>query len=255
MIYDLWEDRNQLVSKSNTLVRKARYSLTAQQQKIILYMVSRIKPGAEDFDTYEFDLKDMCMLFGITNNGKNYANFKRNIEALVKKTFWIETERSDYLIQWVNEVELRKGDATVRLRFDSRLKPYLLDLRDNFTAYPVENILCMESGYSIRLYEILKSYAYIGEYEDTIEHLKELLASADYDRFNNFKVKVLEVACNEINLYTDIEVSYKPIRTSRTITGIKFSIRKKENEARVQAFLERGAVLNGEQKEVIDGEW
>ena len=41
-------DRNQYVVKSNDLIRKTRYNLTTQQQKIVLFAISKIKPSGRN---------------------------------------------------------------------------------------------------------------------------------------------------------------------------------------------------------------
>ena len=42
-------DRNQYVVKANDLIRKTRYNLTTQQQKIVLFAISKIKPTDYNF--------------------------------------------------------------------------------------------------------------------------------------------------------------------------------------------------------------
>jgi len=47
---EYWEqERNHLVVKHNSLIQKTRYSLTTQQQKVLLYTISKIQPGDDDF--------------------------------------------------------------------------------------------------------------------------------------------------------------------------------------------------------------
>lgn len=242
---DLWQQRNYKVIESNDLVRYSRFDITTQQFKILCYCISRIKPGQEDFEMYNFDLRELCEICGISINGKNYANFKDNIEKLANITFWWETKEKDTLCRFFDKVEIYKKDTMVSIKINDVLKPHLLNNREDFTEYLLENVLVMKSSYSIHLYRLLKSYAYIGEYKVSVMVLKEMLQCADdYERYNNFKVRVLDKAIDEINLYTDLVVSYKPLRTSRTITGLHFTIGKKESEANIRAMLERGVVLN-----------
>ena len=62
------DEREYNVVKSNILIQKSRFNFTAQEQKIILYLISKIKPEDKDFssivrtmiDTYLADiLKDL----------------------------------------------------------------------------------------------------------------------------------------------------------------------------------------------------
>lgn len=200
----------------------------------------------EEFETYDFDLKDLCAVCGIKITSSNVANFKENIEKLANITFWWETDEAHELHRLFERVKIYKRDTRVSIKIDDVLKPHLLNQRENFIAYLYENVLVMKSAYSKYLYRLLKSYAFIGEYETSLIVLKDLLqCSDDYSgRYDNFRRKVLDKAMEEINLYTDLEVSYKPIRVGRSIEKIHFTIKPKESESYVRAMLERGIVLN-----------
>ncbi len=208
-------------------------------------MISKIKPDTEDFETYDFDLKELCKICGIETHGQNYQNFKNSIESLASKVFWIETEDTERTCHWIEKAIIHKNDTRVSIRFDKDLKPYLLQLRNNFTIYQLENILLMKSKYSIRLYELLKSYLYYGEYIADLETLKKQLQSAGYKRFNNFRLYVLEVATKEINQFTDLKVSYEPIREGRSVSYIRFYIKSKECIDYTKTMINRSIVLNG----------
>jgi plasmid replication initiation protein len=95
----------------------------------------------------------------------------------------------------------------------------------------------MKSEYSIHLYEILKSYENLGTYTVELEELKQLLMLSDkYDRYDNFRTKIIETALKEINEKTDIIISYKPIREGRTIKKLRFTIAPK---ASIEAAITR----------------
>ena len=42
--YDLIKRRNYQIIKSNKLVQKTRYTLSMQQQKVLLFIIQKIKP-------------------------------------------------------------------------------------------------------------------------------------------------------------------------------------------------------------------
>ena len=109
------------------------------------------------------------------------------------------------------------------MAFDPTLKPYLLGLKSNFTPYWLENILPMKSGYSIRLYELLRSYLNIGECIYTLNDLRARL-EAEYDRWDNLKARIIDKAIEEINEYTDIHAEYQTIRESYSVVAVRFII-------------------------------
>ena len=247
---EIHEQRGYLVVKSNDLIQKSRYDLSAQESKLILYLISKIQPDDTDFQSYTFDLKDLCSVCGITYNGKNYRDFKEAIQPLSDRSFWIETDSKDMLCRWVSDCVIDKGETTVTVRLDYKLKPYLLQLRENFTSYQLENILVMKSKYASRLYELLLSYAYKGRYKAELPELREILGIApeQYKVYNNLKVRVLDVAVKEINTFTDLNVSFSLIRAGHRAAAIEFIICHKSTAENIKALFDRQEVLNGENK-------
>ncbi len=238
------KEREYLVVKKNDLVRKARYSLSAQEQKLILYCISKIKPTDEDFTEYTFDLKDLCRVCGIAEHGQNYHDFKSAIKRLADKSFWVHTEREDILCRWLHSVKIYRDETKISVKLDETLRPYLLQLRENTVRYELENILAMGSKYSIRLFEVLQSYAFLGEASITLDDLRELLQTANYSVWKDFKRRVIEPAVAEINLYTDISVSYETVKTGRAIHALTFTIKKKDLFERMTASAEKNNVLS-----------
>ena len=218
---------NLLVVKENDLIRYSRYSLSLLEQKIILYWITKIRPNDTDFHEYEFDMNDFCSLCGITRNRKNRLNLEKALVALQTKNFAIVREGEDVTettwYTWFSHITFVDGSPKARMAFDPALKPYLIGLKSNFTPYWLENILPMTSGYAVRLYELLRSYEYIGECYYTLEGLKARL-EAEYDRWDNFKARIIDKAIEEINKYTDIVVAYESVKNGYSVVGVRFTI-------------------------------
>jgi plasmid replication initiation protein len=247
----LEEERNQLVVKHNSLIQKTRYSLNTQQQKIILYLISKIKPDDDELKEYDYDLKDFCRVCGIELNGKNYANIKESILQLHAKAFWIDTEEVDTMVSWIQKAYIYKKDTRLKIRLDDDLKPFLLHLREQFTTYELSYILVMRSKYSIRLYEYLKSFLSLGIITISVKELKELLeCENEYGRWCDFKRRVLDKALAEINEYTDLQISTELIRQSRNIEKIIFRIERKQEPAATITRIENTARLKGTYHEI-----
>lgn len=96
----------------------------------------------------------------------------------------------------------------------------------------------MKSQYSIRLYELLKSYYGIksgqGQTDNkkvswtiNLDELKKKLmvdTIKSYSNYAEFKRKILEVAQKEINELTDISIYFEPITKGRKTEKVKFTI-------------------------------
>lgn len=216
-----------LIVKGNDLIQNSRYKLTLDEQKIILYWCTKIRPNDADFYEYEFDMYDFCDLCGITRNRKNRLNLEKTLVSLQTKNFAIVKPGEDITettwYTWFSHITFIDKSPKARMAFDPALKPYLLGLKANFTPYWLENILPMKSGYSVRLYELLRSYLNIGECTYTLEEIRERLET-EYDRWDNLKARIIDRAVEEINKYTDIAVEYQAIRTGHAYTGIRFTV-------------------------------
>lgn len=218
-------ERKQLIVKSNQVIQKSRYKLSTQQQKLILYMISKIRPTDTEFKEYIFDLKDLCQILNVNIQGSNYLKFRDSIQKIADTSFWLKIDGKDKLYRWLDDIEIEQNTTTVKVKFDEDLKPFLLELKNSFTQYQLENVICFDSKYSFRLYEILKSYSFIGKFTISVNELKQkLLIENQYERFTIFKSKVLNKAIEEINSYTDLNITYNLIRQNRTITDIEFEI-------------------------------
>ena len=87
----------------------------------------------------------------------------------------------------------------------------------------------MKSQYSIRLYEILRSYEFRHKAEFSIDELKELLSATCYTRYPDFRRNVLEIAMKEIDALSDIIVTHEMIKEGRKYVRILFTINLKQD--------------------------
>ena len=228
-ILEVYDRRRNKVVKANELIQKSRFNLTLQQQKVVLYLISRIKPTDEDFQEYEFSITDFCRVCGISEtSGKNYQALKNAIKEIADKSLWIDCDKGETLIRWIEKPYINRQSGTVRIRLDADMKPYLLQLKKNFTEYELIWTLNFKSKYTIRLYELIKSIHYreleTYEREYTLTDLRRLLDAENYDTYPNFKARVLNPAVEEINRASDKIVSYTPIKKGKSVVSIRFSI-------------------------------
>ena len=223
--------RNYKIVKANDIIQKSRFNLQLQEQKIILYLISKIKPEDMELKEHIFRIKDFCKVCGLDNDsGKNYMNIKQTLKDLRDKSIWITLENSrERTLSWLDYVEMDKNDGSVTIKISDMMKPYLLQLKERYTQYELLYTLAMRSQYSIRIYELLKSYeCQRGKIFD-IDDLKKILFAEKYKLFGDFKRKVLNIAMREINELSDISVTYGVIKESRRFAKIEFIIKTKKN--------------------------
>lgn len=221
-----------IVTKSNKLISSG-YDLSSQEQKIILTLASLVQPTDNEFKEYTFKIKDFIELLGIKDQSK-YTEVPKITKELMKKVFEIKEGKKIIQLAWLCSVVYETGEGTVTLKFAPDLKPYLLQLKELYTSYRLENILSLKSKYSIRLYEVLKSYQYKKHATINLEELKIMVgASANYfSSYADFKRRVLNKAQEEINEKTDIKFNYSDQKIGRKVESIAFSIKDKNSVVR-----------------------
>lgn len=231
--------RERRVTKANDLIQKSRFSLSTQQQKIVLFLISQINQWDEDFKIYKFSIAEFRRVCGINHpGGRGYAEMKSAIKDIADKSVWVKLENGkETLLRWIEKPYIDEGRGTVEIRLDKDMKPYLLQLRENFTDYELIYTLRFRSKYSIRLYELIRSVHY-HDLEEThcrfaVSQLKRLLDADDYSEYRDFKRRVLNMAVNEINSYSDREVHYTELKQGRKVMGLSFSIKAKSLEERL----------------------
>ena len=205
---ELMSRRNQLVVKDNDLIQKTQFALSAQQQKLVCYVISLIKPTDKVFEEYTIDILDFAELCGISQKNV-YTEFKRMIDDLDSKATWVKFKDTTFKFRWFSEAKYIENQGKIKVLLNSEIKKYLLELSHSFTQYELYNILAFKSKWSIRLYELFKSYQYQHTKTFTVDELRELLGAETYSNYGSFKQRVLDKAQEEINKYSDITIKYQ----------------------------------------------
>ena len=113
----------------------------------------------------------------------------------------------------------------IKVSFDPNLKPYLLQLKKQFTVVPLKDILGFRSIHSMRIYEMLQQFKSTGLLVVKIEDLKYRLGVENkYSDYNTFKKRVIEQAQKEL-ADTDMTFTFEEIKEGRRVARIKFKLR------------------------------
>lgn len=247
--------RNQRVVKHNDLVQKSKYKLSIHEQKTIAFLVSLIKPNDKSNLEYEFEIIDFCRICGIDEDGgKNYEKVRKTLFNLASKGLEVKLDNNAYTrVSWLNKYWCYANDGTVKVRFDEDLAPYLFSLQENTTRYELLNILPMQSKYSIRLYELCRSWAGIKNKTYPIDELRDILGvPVDvFGRYNDFKRKVLITAQTEINKFTDLDITFDEIKKGKKVVKIQIHIDLKSPLDNMMTRIDSNSVLNKKDRTLI----
>lgn len=221
-------NKENLVKQHNALI-SAKHKLTQTQLKIILSVVGKIQKDDEDFKDYCFYIKDFLDVINKESQWKeNYSFIIESIKGILSKPLHIPTEKGDLICNWLAEAKMEKDSGLVKLRFAPSLKPYLLQLKEQFTVFKLKYILVLSSMYSIRVYELVKQFETTGFRLISIEEFKRILGIPNSYMINNVK-NILNKAKKEISEKTDIEFTYSLKKQGRKYAFIKFNIKQKKS--------------------------
>ena len=241
---EVLNERERKIRKSNELIQKSRYRMTAQQQKIMLYIIAHIPPDATGFEEYTFSIPEFCRVCGIYKSKALYQEIKKSITGIkALETLWVQNkDGEEETLDWIQKakiIEKGPGSGYVKITLDNGMVPYLLQLKKNFTQYELIYTLKFKSKYSLRLYELIKS-VHFHELEDyereySVEYLRDFLipkaeentGKNEYREFKDFKKRVLIPAIKEINEYSDKTIEMEQVQKGKKIVSIRFKISTK----------------------------
>ena len=224
-----------LIVKHNQII-ESKYNMSLIESKIIAKLASVINKNDIDFKQHIFNASELLFELGLGK--ENYTALQESVDKLLSRIIEIKLEsysktgKRDVLkTTFLSSCIYSYSTSQVILSFDPVLKPYFLQLKENFTKYYLEDILNLNSFYAIRIYELLKQYEKIKERTIQINEFREILEiQNEYKKYNDFKKNVLEIAKREINNKTDLNIDYEEIKTIRKVIAIKFIISKKQQE-------------------------
>jgi hypothetical protein len=154
-----------------------------------------------------------------------YTELRQITKELMQKVFEIRIDNKVIQVAWLSYVAYNETEGTIDIRFDPFLRPYLLELKKEFTSYKLENIVKLKSSYAIRIYELLKQYEKLHERTFSLSDLRTTLGADDiYPAYGNFKQRVLVPAQHELKKKTDICFEIEEVKVGRRVDKVKFLI-------------------------------
>lgn len=216
-------DKKKIAIQSNALIN-ARYDMTAFQKKILLYIISKIHPDDKDFQNYAINVKDF--VDEADYKSKNlYEKLRKDTKALISKVYEIEEPDGLLQVSILAKAKYVKSQGVIKVAFAPDLKPYLLQLKEHFTATPLRYVMGFKSVHSIRIYEMLQQFRSTSYYTVSIIDLKYRLSLEDkYSTYTLFKRRVVEQAQKELR-HTDMAFTFKEIKKGRKIERLEFKIK------------------------------
>jgi len=222
--YEILSERNYL--RQAPEIVNGRWSLTKQESNILFLVLGAIQKEDDDFKDYIFLKSDLESRTGMLINSRE---LKTTVRQLMSRVLEVPTPTGYKLFNWFSYFEYSDGVCTCS--FDSRLKPYLLELKQ-FVLADSRHLLEFKSEYSRRMYMLLKEYSNFRTRTFNVKELQEILkVPKSLLRYDNFKRQVLLRAESNINKFSDLEVKLSEKKMGRKVVEVTYTIKKNKEKS------------------------
>jgi plasmid replication initiation protein len=217
----------------NELVR-LNNNMNEQEQNLFAYLVTHIETTGTDKALLTFKVPKKDVLNALKLGSNNYEYLADVCDSILKKTLYINRSEDGKSFSGghvLTGINWNKDESDIEVFFNVQFKHLLLDLREKYVSYNLDDFISLEGRYSKRIYELMKSYrdedifrnnrntGYQFDYHD----FRELIGvpKDKYPRWWDFSTKVLQKSIDEIKEKTDLLLMSTPIKKGRKVVGIQ----------------------------------
>ncbi len=169
-----------------------------------------------------------------TTRQNGYLMMKEAEDTLFNRRFsYIDDEGKLVKSRWLSQVRYLDDEGAIEVVFTPAVVQGITRIdgaEEFFTKYLLEQTATMTSNYSVRLYELLVQWKQAKK--TPMFELQEFrgqlgVEDNEYKAMSNFKIRVLDLAVEEINEKSDLNVSYTQKKKGRKIAGFSFTVHEK----------------------------
>jgi len=213
------------------ILTTAKYDFSVYEKRILYRIVQTMQKHLEgkkldssfniQVELFGSEFRMPISAFLKDSEDKNYPRIKKAFEDLQRKFIKYEDDEIWFSAGIIGGVTLQKRSECVEFFIDKRIYKPLLSFSKGFRKLQLETAMQCDSVYAMRLYELMSNQKTPLTY--TIDQLKEMFQISDkYDRVNDFKKYVLDIAKRELDKCSPYTFSYEMNKTGRKFTSVTF---------------------------------
>lgn len=231
-----------LIVKSNKLVQ-ALQTLSLSETRLLQLAIIDAREtgnGLSTTEPLELNAKRYALAFSVTLDTA-YLALNEAEESLFKRQFTI-TEDNGSLTKsrWIQDANYQKGEGRILVTLTRVVIEHVTKIdgfEQYFTSYHLKKTSNFKSVYAIRLYELLMQWKSTNR--TPVFHVDKFrnqlgVGANEYPRMEAFKRRVLDVAVDQINEFSDIEIKYDQHKKGRNICGFSFSFKLKKKNTKIE---------------------
>lgn len=236
-----------IISQDNALT-SSRHDFTALEKNILYMLMAQLSGNDKEDRYYYISINEMQ---NKTKVKSNYIDYENAIIRLQGKTIKITRPNGNKLITpFIGSAEYIARKGYIEIVIDPKMRPFLFNLKQNFTTFQLDLALSLKSKFSKRIYEMISQYKDTGFMTIRVLDLKEKLELYDpktkveqYIQWAAFKKGVLDVAKKEIDKETDLEFIVDTRKLGKKIEILDFYIKHKAYQTAIDFKDEETAIF------------
>jgi hypothetical protein len=220
--------------KANQLIR-GRINWTKLEHRVVAMLVAQLSREDETFEMQRVHISELMDMAQVSSHDI-YNRAEEVCRKLLNQKVHVRTRTDDgrRVYQGYNCLSTCRyveGSGYIEAKFNDDMKPFLLQLKRQFTMYRLQNFMRLSSQHSMRVYELIKMQEGLRHLCLSVEELREVLCCKHtYERFSDFRRHVLERARTEIKGTCDTYYTYTVERDGRTPVRVRFLIHRWDEE-------------------------
>ena len=217
--------------RQHNAITTARYEMTACEMDIVFYLLSLLKKEDNIGTFYRVKVTELQQL---TGRQWNYQQFFDATSALRSREYIIKNEKERRTLQvgLLASAEYLHGQGVIELEVSEKMRPYLIDLKRNFTSFRLQAAFNLSSKYAKRVYQMASQWKDKPAITYSLHDFKVMLNLKDpegkepeqYSKVSMLQRKVLDVAVQQINQHTDLKLRYELLKKGRAFESVRFYI-------------------------------
>lgn len=141
--------------RQHNVITTARYDYSACQMDILFFLLSCLGKGDAPDKVYTIYLKEME---AVTKRQWNYQQLQEATSDMGSRMFTVESEKKRTQLWMMDRVEYMMGEGHIAIVLTQSIRPYLFDLKQNFTSFELQSALRLTSKYAKRIYQLVSQW-------------------------------------------------------------------------------------------------
>jgi len=193
----------------------ARYKLNEEEINFLILVIKHIHSEIISFKSEKYDIKF--------------------IKKISSKILEISTTSSYIFINWFVKIEFDNEKLIFTVEIKEEVREFLLKLSKDLSNEDLKFFFLLSSNYSRAIYRILKAHHHKLKAVINLEELKEKLqVPKGLQLYSNFKIKVLNIAQEELKEQTDITFTLEENKDGKKVTSLIFIIHTQEKKSKIE---------------------